>query len=703
MMASPALTALLWPVNRLAQALDAAGGGRVEAGAAAGLGIGGRGRQLDGRAAGHRQMEIEAVEVPWPDLDRALPSLAPAVLQLAAPSAGLLVLRRDRGRWVVAVGPDGWRHRVGAARLGAELRRGATQPLAASVDALLGDLALRPRRRRRARRALLAAQLAAGPGLTAHVLTPGEAALRGTGLAPPVAALLAALTAWQAVALASWVLLGRGVLRGGLEAVWLTAWALLLGTLALAQAAELAAAAAAGHRAAMWLRRRLFAALLALGTERLRGEGTGRLLGRLLAAEALERAVLAAGPAALVAAVELAGAIAALAQGACASSHLGLLAMALASAALLGACHQRETAASAAARLDRTDAMVESVEGHRTRLAEGGGHRAAEEDSALASYHEWVREAGRWERWLRTGLPRLWLLAGLTALAAAGGTASSGRLAASLGGLLLARAGLGRLAWALCELSRGRIAAGELGPILGGSRAGDEPTASGGPVLSDARGGAVRLVEARELEVRAPGGSRSVISGASLEILAGERVLLDGASGAGKSTLAAVLAGHRRPDSGLLLLWGLDLATLGAAGWRRGVVAVPQLHDDHLFADTLAFNLLLGRRWPPAASDLAEAAAVCRELGLGPLLERLPAGLEQRIGEAGWQLSDGEAGRVCLARGLLQGADLLILDESLAALDPAARLQVLEAVRRRAGTLVLIAHGEPQASWVAVT
>jgi ABC-type transport system involved in cytochrome bd biosynthesis fused ATPase/permease subunit len=57
---------------------------------------------------------------------------------------------------------------------------------------------------------------------------------------------------------------------------------------------------------------------------------------------------------------------------------------------------------------------------------------------------------------------------------------------------------------------------------------------------------------------------------------------------------------------------------------------------------------------------------VCRELGLGPLLDRLLAGLQQRFGEAGWQLSDGEACRVCLARGLLQGADPLILDESLA-------------------------------------
>jgi hypothetical protein len=144
MSASPALPALLWPADQLDQALNAAGGGRWEASAPPGLGIGARGGGLDARATDLLEVEIEAVEVPWPDLDRALPSLAPAVLQLAGPSAGLLALRRGRGGRVVAVEPDGRRHRMAAARLAAELRQEATRPLVASVDALLGGLALPP-------------------------------------------------------------------------------------------------------------------------------------------------------------------------------------------------------------------------------------------------------------------------------------------------------------------------------------------------------------------------------------------------------------------------------------------------------------------------------------------------------------------------------------------------------------------------------
>ena len=74
--------------------------------------------------------------------------------------------------------------------------------------------------------------------------------------------------------------------------------------------------------------------------------------------------------------------------------------------------------------------------------------------------------------------------------------------------------------------------------------------------------------------------------------------------------------------------------------------------------------------WPPSAADLQQAGEVCEELGLGELLQRMPAGLQQQVGETGWQLSHGERSRVFLARALLQQADLTILDESFAALDP---------------------------------
>jgi ATP-binding cassette subfamily B protein len=142
----------------------------------------------------------------------------------------------------------------------------------------------------------------------------------------------------------------------------------------------------------------------------------------------------------------------------------------------------------------------------------------------------------------------------------------------------------------------------------------------------------------------------------------------------------------------LLLLGGLDPATIGAAGWRRRVVLAPQFHENHVLMGTFAFNLLLGRDWPPQPADLEEAERICRGLGLGPLLDRMPAGLQQVVGETGWQLSHGEKSRLYLARALLQRADLLLLDESFAALDPESLHRALSFVLSEAPALVVIAH-----------
>jgi ATP-binding cassette, subfamily B, bacterial len=148
----------------------------------------------------------------------------------------------------------------------------------------------------------------------------------------------------------------------------------------------------------------------------------------------------------------------------------------------------------------------------------------------------------------------------------------------------------------------------------------------------------------------------------------------------------------RRPESGLVLASGLDRASVGARGWRRRVACAPQFHDNHVFCAPLAFNLLLGRSWPPTTDDLAGSERICRELGVGPVLDRMPGGLFQQVGETGWQLSHGERSRVFLARALLQGAELVVLDESLAALDPENLAAALSCIEARAPAAVVIAH-----------
>ncbi len=84
-----------------------------------------------------------------------------------------------------------------------------------------------------------------------------------------------------------------------------------------------------------------------------------------------------------------------------------------------------------------------------------------------------------------------------------------------------------------------------------------------------------------------------------------------------------------------------------------------------------------------------EALEICQELGLSPLLAKLPGGLEQLVGETGWQLSQGERSRVFMARVLLQQPQVVILDESLGALDPECFELALNRVEKRAEVLIL--------------
>jgi ABC-type bacteriocin/lantibiotic exporter with double-glycine peptidase domain len=200
------------------------------------------------------------------------------------------------------------------------------------------------------------------------------------------------------------------------------------------------------------------------------------------------------------------------------------------------------------------------------------------------------------------------------------------------------------------------------------------------------------VLEAQKLNFRYTEHSEPVLKGCNLRVVRGDRVLLEGSSGGGKSTLISILCGLREANSGMLLLNGLDRPTLGDPVWRKQVVLAPQFHENYVINQTFAFNLLMGRAWPPKEEDLAEAGQICRELGLGGLLERMPAGMQQMVGESGWQLSHGERSRLFVARALLQNPQVLVLDESFAALDPTTARQAVECVLRRAPTLIVIAH-----------
>ncbi|HEY8925864.1 MAG TPA: ABC transporter ATP-binding protein, partial [Polyangia bacterium] len=505
------------------------------------------------------------------------------------------------------------------------------------------------------------------------------------------------------------------VLASALDRRWLLAFLALQAMVIPLELLTTWLAGVLGADVGALVKRRLLVGALALDPEQVRHRGVGRFLGLVYESSAVEKMGLAGGFTAALATIELLVSCVVLALGAGGIGHAASLVGWTVLGGALAWRYLRRRQAWTERRLELTYDLVERLAGHRTRLAqEDPAHHHDEEDRALEEYVRESRGLDRAQLALGAVLPWGWLVVGIAGLLAAyvlappitaPGAAAAGRLATGVGGVLLAQRALARLAEGLTQIAGAVIAWREVRPLLaaagrapavGAPLAGEgEPHAAGaGGVAVDTVDGAAApaLLEARELTYGYGDRAAPVLRGASLVIADGDRLLVGGPSGGGKSTLASLLAGLRSPSSGILRARGLDRATLGANGWRRRVVSAPQLHENHVFSATLAFNLLLGRRWPPERRDLEEAEALCRELGLGPLLSRMPAGILQMVGETGWQLSQGERSRLFIARALLQGSDLLILDESFAALDPPTLEQAMTCVLERARALMIIAH-----------
>jgi ATP-binding cassette subfamily B protein len=348
-------------------------------------------------------------------------------------------------------------------------------------------------------------------------------------------------------------------------------------------------------------------------------------------------------------------------------------------------------------RLDMTHELIERMSGHRTTLAqEWPARRDQHQDGTVKDYLNASTGLDRSVIPFLAGVPTGWMLLGLAGLAPAfvSGSGTPAGLAIGLGGVMLAGRAFNGIATGLESASRAVIAWKQIAPLF---KAAASPVSSLPFVTSSqmqprtADGAPSKLIEADSLTYRYQPQGEPVLKGAGLIIHHGERLLVEGASGGGKSTLASLLVGLRKPDSGLLLLNGLDRHTLGDS-WHRFATEAPQFHENYILSGTIGFNLLMGRNWPASDQELEEARGLCEELGLGDLLRRMPSGMMQMVGETGWQLSHGERSRIFLARALLQDAQLTVLDESFAALDPETLEACLACAFRRARTLIVVAH-----------
>ncbi len=180
---------------------------------------------------------------------------------------------------------------------------------------------------------------------------------------------------------------------------------------------------------------------------------------------------------------------------------------------------------------------------------------------------------------------------------------------------------------------------------------------------------------------------RRALENVSFEARVGETIAIMGPSGAGKTTLAYMIAKFLEPTEGRVLLNDVDLADLDVRSVRENVAYVFQEHQ--LLTDTVAANLRVAK--PDATLD--EMKQVCQMVGALEFVMAMPDGFDSKIGRGGGTLSVGQKQRLSIARGLLNDARILILDEPTAALDPVNETLLLDTIKMSHTRLnIVIAH-----------
>ncbi|PWW24651.1 ABC-type multidrug transport system fused ATPase/permease subunit [Geodermatophilus normandii] len=237
------------------------------------------------------------------------------------------------------------------------------------------------------------------------------------------------------------------------------------------------------------------------------------------------------------------------------------------------------------------------------------------------------------------------------------------------------------IGWVLADLPRALAGFDRVTPVLDAT--GETPH---GPDAAAGGDGGARL-GLRAVDHVFDGAAAPVLSGITFDVAAGSTVAVVGPTGSGKSTLAGLLVRLVDPIAGEVLLDGVDVRRLREGEVSGQAAFVPQ--GTFLFDDTVRGNVTLGGDF----SD-DEVRAALRVAAAEDFVDRLPEGLDTRVGERGATLSGGQRQRLALARAVIRRPRLLVLDDATSAVDPTVEARILDALRSadRPSTVVVVAY-----------
>ena len=180
----------------------------------------------------------------------------------------------------------------------------------------------------------------------------------------------------------------------------------------------------------------------------------------------------------------------------------------------------------------------------------------------------------------------------------------------------------------------------------------------------------------------------NILTNITLDIAPEKIIALVGRSGSGKTTLIKLIAGLLEPTEGTILFDNTDLKTLNYRDVRRHIGMV--LQENHIFNESIARNIAFGEVEP----DLDRVLAAAQTAAAHDFIMRLPLGYETKIGESGLSLSGGQRQRIAIARAIYNNPPVLILDEATSALDTESERAIQSNLERmmEGRTTIVIAH-----------
>ena len=181
-------------------------------------------------------------------------------------------------------------------------------------------------------------------------------------------------------------------------------------------------------------------------------------------------------------------------------------------------------------------------------------------------------------------------------------------------------------------------------------------------------------------------GSQPVLKNISVELHSGETVAIVGENGAGKTTFIKLLLGLYQPDSGHAQCNGRDIHTLDRSSYFQHISSILQVYNRYPLTAAQNIDLFAGEEEVPSERVIAAA----RQSGIETCVEQLPSGYQTRltnIRENGMELSGGQWQRLAIARGICKSAELFIMDEPTAALDPLLEAEILTQFLQRESSM----------------